>query len=159
MKRYYCGVGPREIPEDVCERMTKLASILERKGWVLRSGGAKGADKAFEKGIKDRVNKKEIFLGNCETPMWTNIFTDFFHPNPPALTPNARNLMNRNALQILGLDGNSPVEFIVCWTKNGKMVGGTAQAMRIAKYFNIPIYNFFREEDIDSLKKLIKEMR
>jgi predicted Rossmann fold nucleotide-binding protein DprA/Smf involved in DNA uptake len=47
---YYAGVGSRETPAHVCKQMTELAKRLESFGLTLRSGGAKGADKAFEAG-------------------------------------------------------------------------------------------------------------
>lgn len=152
--KYYCGIGSRETPEDVLERMTKLATILERKGYVLRSGGAIGADKAFEKGCEC----SEIFLPEDEIPLWCEIFTDHFHPAPNKLKEFPRKLMNRNAMQILGRDGNTPVEFVVCWTKNGKQIGGTAQALKIAEYFNIPIFNFALEDDVETLKNMVKRI-
>lgn len=155
--KYYAGIGARNTPEDVLERMTKLARILEALGYVLRSGGAEGADKAFEKPIKDRVHRKEIFLASDSLPLWTNVFTDMFHPNPKALKEYPRKLMNRNALQILGRDGNTPADFVVCWTKDGKASGGTGHALRIAKYFDIPVFNFYSEAEIDRLKQLIRE--
>lgn len=155
--KYYAGIGARATPEDVLERMTKLARILEARGYTLRSGGAEGADKAFEKPIKDRVHRKEIFLASDSLPLWTNVFTDMFHANPKALKEYPRKLMNRNALQILGRDGNTPVDFVVCWTKDGKASGGTGHALRIAKYFDIDVYNLYSEADIDRLKQLIRE--
>jgi len=42
---------------------------------------------------------------------------------------------------LFGKDLNTPVEFIVCWTKSGKVTGGTGQALRIAKYYDIKVYN------------------
>lgn len=52
----YTGVGARATPRPVCERMTSLASTLERLGYVLRSGAADGADAAFESGVVDSAN-------------------------------------------------------------------------------------------------------
>lgn len=49
--------------------------------------------------------------------------------------------MSRNSYQVLEKDLNTPVEFVLCWTKDGKASGGTGQAMRIAKDKNIPIFN------------------
>ena len=85
MTKYYAGIGSRETPEDVCGRMTKLASILERKGYTLRSGGAVGADTAFAGGVVDVVRNAEILLASDPIPMWCNVFTQHFHPNPYAL--------------------------------------------------------------------------
>jgi len=57
MDRYYSGIGSRDTPLDVCRFMTRVAFFLDKKGYTLRSGGARGADSAFEKG----ATKKEIY--------------------------------------------------------------------------------------------------
>lgn len=155
MTKLYCGIGARATPPDVLARMAKIATILARKSYTLRSGGAEGADRAFEKG----AGRSEIFLAGNHLPLWTNIFTEHFHPNPDALKEYPRQLMNRNALQLLGLDGNTPVEFVVCWTANGKDSGGTGHACRIARYFGIPVYNLYNEDETEMLKSLIRRMQ
>ena len=63
--------------------------------------------------------------------------------------------MNRNAMQILGRWGDNPVDFVVCWTKDGKASGGTGHALRIAEYYNIPVFNLKNEGALNDLKELI----
>lgn len=46
--KYYTGVGSRETPEEILKVMEDLAFNLRETGWILRSGGAEGADTAFE---------------------------------------------------------------------------------------------------------------
>jgi len=58
MKKYYTGIGSRETPKKILVLMDKLAQKLEKQGYVLRSGGAAGADTAFA----ENVVKKEIFI-------------------------------------------------------------------------------------------------
>lgn len=48
--KFYTGVGSRETPDDILNVMSKTAYKLASLGWTLRSGGAKGADSAFEEG-------------------------------------------------------------------------------------------------------------
>ena len=76
-----------------------------------------------------------------------------YHPNWYRLSVGARRLMARNCHQILGEDLKTPVNFVICWTKDGGKTGGTGQAMRIADDLNIPIYNLFFE---DTLEKILK---
>ena len=52
MNKYYTGVGSRETPKDVLDLMEKIAYKLSKKGWILRSGGAEGADSAFFQGCE-----------------------------------------------------------------------------------------------------------
>ena len=63
----YAGIGSRETPIEVLELMTKASTWLGSKGYTLQSGGAIGADMAFEgkpypktltAGSYDVVNKK-----------------------------------------------------------------------------------------------------
>ena len=146
--KYYAGIGSRDTPKLICEFMTNVAEYLEGRGYVLRSGGAEGADTAFEKG----AHRAGIYTTNQPIPIWTDVFVDHFHPAPDRLKPFARKLMQRNALQVLGSDGNTPVEFVVCWTKDGKFSGGTGQALRISDYYNIPIYNLYYNEVYEKIK-------
>jgi hypothetical protein len=61
--------------------------------------------------------------------------------------------MARNAYQVLSTTLEDPVDFVICWTKGGKLVGGTAQAMKIAMDFGVPIYNLANVKDIRRLHK------
>ncbi len=121
----------------------------------MRSGGAPGADAAFERGC-DRVGgKKEIFLpwngfnGNaspyCDPPEQAEILASFCHPNWRACSPAARKLHARNCQQIYGLNLDSPVHFVLFWApeKIGKVKGGTATAVNLAREMNIPTYNLW----------------
>jgi predicted Rossmann fold nucleotide-binding protein DprA/Smf involved in DNA uptake len=47
MGMIYAGIGSRETPKEVLKSMTNYAKELSATGWVLRSGGADGADTAF----------------------------------------------------------------------------------------------------------------
>jgi len=152
ISKAYAGVGSRDTPDDIIKTMRGIGKALDKRGYMLRSGGAQGADKAFEK----HSTNKEVFLASDDLPAWTEVFTDFFHPNPRALNDYPRRLMQRNAMQILGRDGDSPVEFVVCWTKNGKDSGGTGQAIRIADYYGIPVFNLRNDGAFDMLKDYVR---
>jgi hypothetical protein len=66
-----------------------------------------------------------------------------YHPKSSALSDAGWKFMSRNSYQVLGKDLKTPVEFVLCWTKDGTASGGTGQALRIAKDHNIPIFNFY----------------
>ena len=135
--------------------MKDIASKLEKKGYILRSGGAKGADSAFESGVKNHKNK-EIYYKEDATDLAREIAKKF-HPNPFALKDFSLNLMARNTFQIMGKELNTPDKFVILYTPDGckhhkqrtQKTGGTGQAISIASHFNIPIYNLFYQEDID----------
>lgn len=147
----YAGIGSRETPVEVQQKMTEIASRLSRIDYVLYSGGAEGADSAFEKGAEQKViflpwdnfNGRKVNEVDYVQPPGNLDLVKQFHPNYLALGRRARALMSRNSYQVLGPDLQSPVEFVLCWTKDGKASGGTGQALRIAKAYNIPVFNFF----------------
>ena len=53
----------------------------------------------------------------------------------------ARGMHSRNCHQILGYDLKSPVDAVICWTPDGKMVGGTRTALLLTQDAGIPIFN------------------
>ena len=63
---FYSGVGSEQTPQEVLDNMTELAAELEKEGYVLRSGGAEGADKAFYKGVTNPKNAKVYFREDIE---------------------------------------------------------------------------------------------
>jgi hypothetical protein len=147
----YAGIGSRETPVEVQQKMTEIASRLSRIDYVLYSGGAEGADSAFERGAEQKViflpwdnfNGRKVNEVDYVQPPGNLDLVKQFHPNYHALGGRARALMSRNSYQVLGPDLQSPVEFVLCWTKDGNASGGTGQALRIAKDYNIPIFNFY----------------
>lgn len=146
----YAGIGARETPSEILVYMRTLGRFMASKG-ILRSGGAPGADVAFEAGCTKMGGTKEIYLpyknfnGSVSELYYVSpearALARKYHPNWPNLGDTGRNFMARNAYQLLGLGLDDPVDFIVCWTFNGKTVGGTGQALRMAPDYNIPIFN------------------
>lgn len=166
MSMAYAGIGSRSTPEYAQKEMSWIASRLEMKGYTLRSGGAKGADQAFERGV---VSKKEIYLpwkgfeGNkSELAVHSKKAYDMakqFHPAWQKLTPVAIKFMARNSHQVMGKNMDDPVDFVLCWTPEGEICGGTGQAIRIAKFYNIPVINIFYEMWYENLMEVINGRR
>jgi hypothetical protein len=148
----YAGIGARDTPKEMLDKIEIISANLSPYKFTLRSGGARGADTAFEK----YAERKEIYLPwNGFNNKWSDnkdIFripvnyrsqelVETYHPAPNKLKPSARLMMARNNHQVLGKDLNSPSLFILCWTKDAKDIGGTSQAIRIARDHKIPVYN------------------
>ncbi len=80
-----------------------------------------------------------------------------FHPAWSRLPRAVRALHARNAHQVLGADLASPARFVLCWTPDGSLdgrgrrVGGTGQALRIARHHGIPVFNIARLEHVKRL--------
>ena len=51
MKKYYAGIGSSETPDNIFKLMTEIASILEDKDYILRSGASTGAEILINKSI------------------------------------------------------------------------------------------------------------
>ncbi len=147
---FYAGVGSRETPNDILEMMTLTAKALHDKGYTLRSGGAIGADTAFERG----TDRKEIFLATHATKEAISEASRF-HPAWDRCTSYARQLHGRNMMILLGADLLAPVRFVLCWTKNGGATGGTGQAIRAANHYRIPVFNLFFSDVKERVRKLI----
>ncbi len=138
--RYYAGIGSRKTPIDILDEMRITSRRLADKGYILRSGNALGADRAFEYGLE--AVEKQIFLARDATLQMFN-HAKAFHPAWGACNPYAQRLHARNSAIMLGKDLDHPVDFVICWTPGGKEIGGTSQALRIAKSMDIPIFNMF----------------
>lgn len=147
--QYYAGIGSREIPDDIKDMMTMYALKLRNDGLWLRSGGAKGADTAFEDGAGDM---KQIFSANDATEEAIETAEDY-HPAWNRCGDSIKKLHGRNAMIILGDDLCHTVEFTVCWTKNGKDIGGTGLGIRISEGYDAKVYNLFHARDIAELNE------
>jgi len=156
----YAGVGSRRTPATILKQMKQIGYELgiattNNKSWILNTGGAAGADQAFCEGASAAGGKVQVFA-----PTWYTVhgcsydvkkITDIppgaysiaqrFHPAWGRLSSGAKALMARNILVLLGESFIEPVRFVVAWTPNGKMVGGTGHTLRAASDFNIPVFN------------------
>lgn len=164
------GIGSRKCPPDKLEVLTKIGSWCLENGVLVNSGHAEGSDYAFENGAQTNCVAFLPWHGfNGHLPLLgsglvvgdkTDLddYVDRFHYNHKYLSPGARKLMRRNVCQVLGLNGDSPVSAIVCWTPGGKLVGGTAFAMKLGQSFNVPIVNIHDKTfqgSIDSLREIL----
>ena len=159
----YAGIGSRNCPENIIKIIIKLGRWLSLKGYTLRSGAADGCDTAFEKGCDLVKGKKEIYIpwknfNNSDSELIVKNKKAFeiaakYHPNYEKLSLGVKKLQARYSHQILGLTLDNPVKFVICYTKNGLEIGGTSQALRIAKDYNIPIFNLGKYKNIDECRK------
>jgi hypothetical protein len=168
MNKFYAGVGSRETPPEVCAFMKRIAQRLDVNGFTLRSGGAVGADRAFESG-SSRENclsyRKEHARGDSEAD---RIFRAH-HPYEHRMTNEDTILLHRrNVYQILGRDFETPSAFVLCWTKMGseteKQVrdkgwkdGGTGLAIAIASSYGVPVFNLRNADALSRFYSFYRE--
>ena len=154
-RKFYTGVGSRNCPKSIIDLMTAIAKKLEGNGFTLRSGGALGADQAFESG----TTQAAIYKAEHATPAAMKIAAQF-HPVWHKCSEYARKLHGRNTFQVLGGKLNNPSTFLMCWTQDGCVThatrtiktGGTGTALSIADYYNVPIFNLGRPAHLSKVK-------
>lgn len=149
MSRTYAGIGSRETPPYICIIMQQIAQRLAVDDWCLRSGGAVGADKAFEDGAKIVGGHTQIFTAQDATSEAMALAAQY-HPNWGVCNEYARKLLGRNAMILLGPNLNEPVKFVVCWSAD-ELKGGTGHALAIARAYDISVRNLCDRTVLDSV--------
>jgi len=144
----YAGIGSRNTPPYILNVIRKAAAYLATSGYTLRSGGADGADLAFEAGCNLVNGRKEIFYPDHATEESIH-HASKFHPSWNSCTSYAKKLHGRNSMIILGKDLLTPVSFVLCWTPMGKDIGGTSQSIRIARSLGIKVLNLGIDQDLN----------
>lgn len=165
----YAGIGHRDLDgftepntgEPVQNVMAWVAGVLEKMGYGLNSGGAKGADAAFEFGVKD--NKNKTIFRSTDASEETRSIAQELHPAHERLQGHALDLFARNTNQIFGRNLDQIVDFVLCYTKDGceshttrtRDSGGTGQAIEMASRKGVPIFNMKNPDWFLRLKQLI----
>ena len=174
----YAGIGSRETPTPILDKMTEAAKYLQSLGYTLRSGNAIGADQAFEKG----ATKKEVFSGSKSAGSIEHVVAEEIHPawdimldasrrkakarnkDPEKAARYVANLMARNTNQIFGSNLDTPVDFVLAYDKSGwegkgarPKKGGTLQAVDMAARKGIPVINMANPNWRSELKKAITQ--
>ena len=159
----YAGIGSRDITIEERIKIAEVAEKLANFDYICYSGNASGADNAFQLNSKGKcvlylpwdnfnfnvfrpiINDnclEYLTVGDCLEGVES---VDEFHPNPDTLSQGVVKLMARNYYQIYGIENRFPkVELVVCCADQdnlGNVLGGTGQAVRIAKHEGISIVN------------------
>lgn len=154
----YAGVGSREAPDDILVVMENFARFAALRGDTLSTGAAYGADEAFMSGARSVHGSKATIYAPWDgylttarvLPYWyvstsvcarSLLLASQVHPAWDRCSDKAKRLHARNGYVVLSLSLRTPVDFIVAWTQDGRLVGGTGQALRIAKTHDVPILN------------------
>lgn len=177
---FFTGIGSRETPKWIGLVLSKFTNYMTSRGYILRSGGAPGADTFCEDGVtntllKDSNDFKEIYIpwkgfngsdSNLHTIEDSDEVIAIAEDNHPAykyLKPQVKKLMNRNVYQVLGKDLNTPSEFVICYTSDGckshvtrtNKTGGTGLAISVASKNNVPIINLGDEYDLNMILNIL----
>jgi len=169
----YAGIGSRRTPSHVRELMRSLGMHFALNGWTLRSGGASGADAAFEYGCDKAKGEKEIYLPWQEFRSNPSPFFNVtesainmarkYHSSWNSLTDKAKKLHGRNSYQVLGYYLIDPCDLIICYAGDccethadrSISTGGTGTAISIGDNHKIPIINLARKDSIERLEQYL----
>lgn len=168
----FAGIGSRRAPLEILELIRKLAAELRHHA-ECHTGGALGCDKAFIDGTQMAGGFAELWLPwqyyNGYVTDYPEVeqrhidFTKKYHPAWNKCSDAAKTMHARNSQIVLGNDLDDPVDFVICWTPGGKLEGGTAQALRIAIDYDIPVFNLGAgqapEKVILELQTFLKEIK
>lgn len=173
------GIGSQQTPLVICEQMRLVGEWCLHNGVTVRSGHARGADYAFERGAKlacqvflpwASFNKDLVLMGvpiyppmglSEEDGLLRNRLNELvlaYHPVPRRLSPHAFALHRRNGAQVLGARCDQPANAITCWTPNAAVTGGTGQALRVAAAYEVPVVNMAHPE-YGSAELVIRRLR
>lgn len=158
-------IGSRKPPKRISEAAVKIGRYLSDRGLHAYSGGADGMDSQFmfdyspdrrtiilpEDGFNDlRDNDSDILD-----------YTRFDHVkaaeeamkvcgNFEFQSDYVKRRYSRNAMQVLGMSLESPVDFVLFWAeeKESCVQGGTAVAYRLARLYSVPTFNLWRENTL-----------
>lgn len=110
-----------------------------------------------------------IHIVTPELPNYNEAFNiaSTIHPAWNRLGRGAKALHTRNVYQVLGLDLKTPSCVLFCYaptTRNKQGIvtgvkGGTNTAVQLAMKHNIPIYNFYLQEDIDKVEGMMEKYK
>lgn len=174
--KIYTGVGSRSTPAEMLNIIQNVASVLGKQGWVLRSGGADGADSAFEAGCDAVQGSKKIYIPwdgfNGRRQDGRSVLTleqgdragamdlvKEVHPAYGMLSRGALALHARNAYEVLGLYLDTPSKFLLCYApvdKYGVPKGGTRTSWVLAQKCGIPCFNLINDRDYERVVSLLE---
>lgn len=171
-EKVYAGIGNRDTPDSILELITQIAKRLWKVGlYDLRTGAADGADQAFMQGtmraeiyvpwhqyngfpMHHAIPKEAERLALEHNPHWRN--SDGKEKN---ITKGVKALHARNMMIISGPHLDEPVDFVLCFTRDGcdsrqtrtHDTGGTGSAISYADSLGVPIVNLAHKNSLEYL--------
>jgi hypothetical protein len=145
----YAGIGSRETPQEVLDKMTEVAKYLDGLGYTLNTGktftAKPSTDPKYQKQYEERLafskknngkvgldeegadrafslgtTKKNLFGVNAPVGKKEMSVMEEIHPSPDRLKEGGKKLMARNTNQIFGENLNTPVDFVLFYAKETK---------------------------------------
>jgi hypothetical protein len=151
--------------------MRNFATYMAEQGHTVSTGGAKGADSAFIDGAMQGNGSLRNYLPFPGYNGYRDNIMPFdqskkvmdlakkYHPAWNRCSPTARLMHARNCNIILGPHLIEPVAFILCWTPDGLVTGGTGQALRLAKDYMIPVCNLGKAKTMEEAFEMLQTLK
>lgn len=172
----YTGMGSSGGSLAAVDRARRLGARMAELGWVLRTGGCPGVDRAFTAGASQQGGASEIYLpwkgygghvglvcGPDEYQRAMQIAQKAVD-NWSTLTEGQRLLKACIVLELLGSNLRMPSRVLVCWSPDGcesaaattRRTGDAALAIHVAEQSRIPVVNIARTDALLSLKRIVE---
>lgn len=138
-----------------------------RRHRASRFVGSQGTKHAAARGTRYGMDSKRASKAHIFTPAHATdearAIAKELHPSPEHLYAHALDLFARNTFQVFGINLDTPVDFIVCSTKDGcehakdrkQASGGTGQAIAMADLKGIPVFNMSNKNWFERLKAFL----
>ena len=136
--RAYAGFGSWNTPAHIVVVIESLGRALAEAGWTLRTGGAAGAESAFERGCDAVGGRKELVgrpadIESASAQFWPETLLPWAQ-----LSANTRALLAQSACQILGPDLDAPAKFLAYWKSTDGRSFEIDHALQIAAAHAVP---------------------
>lgn len=183
MPKYYSGIGSRKLPMPIIDLIKEIGYCMAKKGYVLRSGAADGADYCFEYGCIHAIGKADIFLpwmgfkdrhndrmrsninyikplmGQMKISRQLMIETGII-PHWDKMNEVSQKFHARNVNQVEGDFDDPNVEVVIFYAPTDwatdEVQGGTRTAVELARHYGIPTYNLYVEKEKKRICEILK---
>jgi len=164
-----------DVPEDAAKLLIKAADALMKKDYTFRHVGDS------ENELQNKILGLESYKGvsYIPWPKYNPNVKDIVRPKEygyrvaigihkrfKSLPPAVRTILARDVSALLGVDGTSPVSFILTWSDGGdeainkqtdfKKLGNNIFITQVARRANIPVFNAYNSDFLQRLAKHIK---
>ncbi|QPI17830.1 hypothetical protein POP12_038 [Pectobacterium phage POP12] len=164
-------IGSRRTVERIDNIAVKLGSALSDQGVLSYSGGAPGMDSNFmlnysperrkiiipsDNAFGMKHNGKDIIDFQTLDVMKAREIVEQVAGNFHSLESGMQDLYSRNVVQVLGETLDNPTDFVLFWApeQNFSVQGGTKIAVRVARMFNVPCFNLWRDDVLETVCKM-----
>ncbi len=152
--------GNESPPPAVLQALQRLVPEMEKRGYVIRSGGMKGMENAVEelarnleihlpwKGFDGKESKFTYTSDEAKE------FAKRYHPAWDQAKPVVQTFCAKNVRLMLGKDLKSPTQILIIWSEDGAehvrertaKTGLTGIAVALASELRIPTFNLQRPD-------------